>query len=164
MDLTSGGGTDVQDLLPGQGGGTGDGKHDLIDAVTLCRFGDFLSAAHNGNTAQAAVDLGGIIIDDTDHIIVNELAVNILHDEGSASLPGTDQHDPLDPAHMSHMVQLLHSHPNHPVGKTDAHRTHKAEEKSDHHAGTGNQRSVKAEKHHTDHSQYRIGSYDAENL
>ena len=164
MDLTPGSGADVQNLFPGNGGSAGDGKHDLVDPVALHRFGNILPAAHNGDSAEPAVYLRGVVVYDADHFIMDKITVDILGDQGPAGLSRADDHNSLDPCHMGHVADLLQSHPGHAVGKPDSHRTHKAEQVSHHHAGAGNRRTVKAKDGYTDHGKHHISPGDAEHL
>ena len=164
MNFTARGGADIQNLLPGDGRCAGNGEHNLLDPVALHCLGNILPAAHDGNAAEPAVDLGGVVVNDANHLIMDKFTVDILGDQGPAGLSGTDDHNSLDPRHMGHVAQLLQGHPGHTVGKPDAHGTHKAEHESHHHAGTGERRTVKTKNRHTDHGKHHIGPGNAEHL
>ena len=164
MYFAAGCGADIQNFLPGRGRGTGNGKDDLVDPIPLYCLRNIIPPAHNGNAAQTAMDLGHIIIDHADDLIIDELAVDVFHDQRSSRFSGADEHDPLDTRDMGHVAQLLKRHLHHAVGKPDADRKHKAQQKPDDHAGTGDDRSVKAVNGNTDNSENHIGPGNPEHL
>ena len=110
------------------------------------------------------MDLGGIVVNDANRLVMDKFTVDILGDQGPAGLSGADDHNPLDSRHMGHVAELQQGHPGHAVGKPDTHRTHKAEQESHHHTGTGKGRSVKTKDRHTDHGKHHISPRDAEYL
>ena len=162
--LAPGGGTDVQNLFALLGRTAGDGKDDFADLILPDHLPDLVAVSHNGNAAQPLVQFGGVVINDAGQPIPDKVAVYKFQRQGPSGIPRSNEHDIFHPGGVGRMADFPQSGPPQPVGEPDGHTADIAEQKAHHHTGPGNHRPVKAEQHHTDHSQHNIGPGDPEYL
>ncbi len=164
LNLAAGGGADVQDLLPGLGGGAGNGHNDLADIVLLYRLGDFLPGTHDGHAAQPLSHLYRIVVNHTHQIVPNVAAVGKLQCQGSSCVSRADYHYVFQPRRMGRMAELLLHRQPHPVGEPDRHAAHIAQQQPHHHTGPRHQHAVEVEHCHADDCQYTVSAGDAKNF
>ena len=128
LHFATGGRTDVQNLLPGLCAAAGNCEDNRADLVTVHHSRNFFTATHDGNAAQPLSMFYRIVINDTNQIIPDILTADKLCRQGSAGITGTDQHHMFHAGRVSHMGQFYLRRSDKPVGKTDAHRTHAAQD------------------------------------
>ena len=162
--LAAGGGTDVQNFLPGLCGTVGNGEDDLADLVFFHSRGNVLTAAHNGNAAQLLVPLHRVVVNDAGQVILNMVAVGKFHSQRPSGVARADKHDVFHAVGMGDVADAPLRRPEQPVGEPDGHGADEAEQEAHHHAGTGHQIAVKVEYQHADHAQHHICTSNAEHL
>ena len=119
LDLTAGGGANVEEFLPGLGRAGGDGVDDAVDGILLHGGGDLLPAAHDGHAAQPLAPLHGVVVDETADPALDVGAVGELGDQSLTGLTGTDDEHIFLVIGMTQTRQMLAYIAQHPPAEAD---------------------------------------------
>jgi len=110
------------------------------------------------------VHLYRIVINDTNQMIPDKVAVVEFLGQRMTCITGTDEHHIAQTGSVGRMEELaLHGDPQ-AIREPDADAAHKAEHKTNHHTGSGHQDTVKVEYRYTDHAHHHVCADDPEHF